>query len=46
MWVKHAHKTTLKETFVEDVIVEKDMYGRKDNPNQELEQPSTSRRRK
>ena len=46
MWVKRAHKITLQEAFVEAVIVEKDMYELKDNPDQELEQPSTSRRRK
>ena len=46
MWVKHAHKITLQAGFAEAVIVEKDMYGLKDNPDQEPERPSTSRRRK
>ena len=45
MWVKCAHKTTLQLAFVEACLVEKDMYGLKDNPDQEPEWPSTSRRR-
>ena len=46
MWVKCDHKTTLQHAFVEACLVEKDMYGLKDNPNHEPEIPSTSRRRK
>ena len=46
MWVKHAHKTTLQESFVKAIIVEKDMFGLKSYPYQEPDQPSTSRRRK
>ena len=45
MWVKCAWKTTLQVAFVEAVIVEKDMYGLKDNLEQEPEWPSSSRRR-
>ena len=45
MWVKCSHKATLQLTFTEAVIIEKDMYGLKDNPDQETDQPSTSRRR-
>ena len=45
MWVKCAHKETLQLTFIEAVIIEKDMYGLKDNPDQEPEQPSTYKRR-
>ena len=45
MWVKHAHKLTLQGAFVEAVLVEKDMFGLKDNPNLEPDQPSTYRRR-
>ena len=37
MWVKHAHKMTLQLAFVEACLVEKDMYGLKDNPYQEPE---------
>ena len=46
MWVKRAHKTTLQLYFTEDYLVEKDMYGLKENTNQEPKWPSTSRRGK
>ena len=46
MWVKHAHKTTLQVAFPEAIIVEKDMFGLKDNPHQEPNQHSTYTRRK
>ena len=35
MWVKHAHKTTLQAIFEEDVMVEKYMFGLKDNTDLE-----------
>ena len=46
MWVKRGHKTTLQHTFPEDFLVEKDMYGLKDNRYHEPERHSTSKRRK
>ena len=45
MWVKCAHKKTLQHAFSEACLVEKDMYGLKDNPNHEPKRPSTSKRR-
>ena len=45
MWVKRADKTTLQFSFVEAFLVEKEMYGLKDIPDQELAWPSTSRRK-
>ena len=33
MWVKRTHKTTLWEAFVEAVLVDKDMFCLKDNPD-------------
>ena len=45
MWVKRDRKTTLQAAFAEAVLVEKDMFGLKDNPDLEPDQPSTSRRR-
>ena len=46
MWVKRAHKTTLQEAFSEAILVEKDMFFLKDNPDIQIYHPSTSRRRK
>ena len=37
MWVKRAHKITLQLSFTKAYLVEKDMYGIKENPNQEPE---------
>ena len=45
MWVKRTHKMTLQLSFIEDCLVEKDMYGLKENTNQEPKWPSTSSRR-
>ena len=45
MWVKRDLKTTLQEAFLEAVLVEKDMFSLKDNPDTQKDQPSTSRRR-
>ena len=35
MWVKRAHKMTLQLSFTEYYLVEKDMYGLKENTKQE-----------
>ena len=37
MWVKRAHKITLQLSFTKPYLIEKDMYGLKENPNQETE---------
>ena len=46
MWFKRTHNPTLQGAFVEAILLEKDMFGLKDNPDLESDQPSPSRRRK
>ena len=45
MWVKRAHKVSLKDEFFEAIQVERDMFCLKDNSNTASEQASTSRRK-
>ena len=46
MLVKHARKPTFQGAFAESILVEKDMFILKYNPDLEPYQPSTSTRRK
>ena len=46
MWVKRAHKNNLQEDFTKIILVEKDMFCLKYNPNIQTDQPSASCKKK